>query len=272
MVEKRINPMGYIFLTLLAVTMIYPFLWIILSSLKSTDEIYTSAFSLPAQLRFYNYSSAWREASIGIYFGNSAVITLTALAATLLFSAMGAYVLAGRWKIKFLMIYLTVGIMVPLQAIVIPAFLIIRDTGLINTRTGLILIYTASGISFGVFVLSGFFKTIPGEIEEAAIIDGSGYMRTFFTVILPMAKPGLASVGILLFLQYWNEYLFASIIIAKQELKTLTQGIMALRGPYTTDYGMLTAGLAMAIIPLILFYTVMQKQVVEGITAGAVKG
>jgi raffinose/stachyose/melibiose transport system permease protein len=185
---------------------------------------------------------------------------------------MAAYVLARKWKNPLLLAYFTLGIMIPLQAIVIPSFLIIRNIGLINTRTGLILVYTVSGLSFGIFVLTGFLRTLPCEIEEAALIDGSGFSQTFFRIILPMAKPAMASVGILSFLQYWNEYLFASVLIAKQEYKTLTQGIMALRGPYTTDYGMLTAGLALAIIPLIIVYILLQKQVIEGMTAGAVKG
>jgi len=261
-----------LFLALLAVTMIYPFFWVILSSLKTTDEIFTSAFSLPRTLRFVNYYNAWVEASIGSCFGNSVVVSTIALAATLLFSSMAAYVLARKWKNRLLFGYFTLGIMIPLQAIVIPSFLIIRNLGLINTRTGLILVYTVSGLSFGIFVLAGFFRTIPGEMEEAAVIDGSGFTTTFFRIILPMAKPAMASVGILSFLQYWNEYLFASVLIAKQQYKTLTQGIMALRGPYTTDYGMLTAGLALAIIPLIVVYVLLQKQVIEGMTAGAVKG
>ncbi|MBF9016903.1 MULTISPECIES: carbohydrate ABC transporter permease [unclassified Oceanispirochaeta] len=262
----------HVFLTLLAITMIYPFFWVIISSLKTTDEIFTSAFSLPTSLRFNNYYNAWIKASIGTCFRNSVIVSVIALALTLLFASMAAYVLARKWKNRLLFTYFTLGIMVPLQAIVIPSFIIIRNLGLINTRAGLILIYAVSGISFGIFVLTGFFKTIPVEMEEAAVIDGCGSGTTFFRIILPMAKPALATVGILSFLQYWNEYLFASVLIAKAEYKTLTQGIMALRGPYTTDYGMLTAGLALAIVPLMVAYVILQKQVIEGMTAGAVKG
>lgn len=266
------SPLVKTALSVLAVLMVYPFFWVILSSFKSTDEIYTSAFSLPERFLFINYYNAWVEADIGICFGNSVLVSALSLGATLLFASMAAYVLARKWKNPLLLAYFTLGIMIPLQAIVIPSFLIIRNIALINTRTGLILVYTVSGLSFGIFVLTGFLRTLPCEIEEAALIDGSGFTQTFFRIILPMAKPAMASVGILSFLQYWNEYLFASVLIAKQEYKTLTQGIMALRGPYTTDYGMLTAGLALAIIPLIIVYILLQKQVIEGMTAGAVKG
>ncbi len=262
----------WLFLSLLSVTMVFPFYWVLLSSIKTTDEIYTSAFSFPGHFRFENYINAWTQASIGTCFGNSLIVSAAALTVTLLFASMAAYVLSRKWKSPLLFSYFSLGIMIPLQAIVIPSFLIIRDLGLINSRMGLVLVYVVSGISFGIFVLSGFFRTIPGELEEAATIDGSGFTGTFFRIILPMAKPAMASVGILLFLQYWNEYLFASVLIAKQQYKTLTQGIMALRGPYTTDYGMLTAGLALAILPLIAAYILLQKQVIEGMTAGAVKG
>lgn len=266
------NSLTLLFFTILAVVMIYPFIWVILSSLKTTDEIFTSAFSLPTKLQFINYYNAWFEASIGSNFRNSVIISGISLIATLFITSMAAYILARKWNNQFLFTYFTLGIMIPLQAIVIPSFIIIKNLGLINSHLGLILVYTVSGISFGTFVLTGFFKTIPIEIEEAATIDGCHSSTTFFRIILPMAKPALATVGILSFLQYWNEFLFASVLISKTSYKTLTQGIMALRGPYTTDFGMLTAGLAMAIIPLMVVYILLQKQVIEGMTAGAVKG
>ncbi len=272
MKTNKTSPFIWLLFTILAVIMAYPFIWVILSSLKTTDEIFTSAFSLPKKLQFINYYNAWFEASISTNFRNSAVVSSISLTMTLLFSSMAAYVLARKWKNQFLFIYFTLGIMIPLQAIVIPSFIIIKNIGLLNSHLGLILVYTVSGISFGIFVLTGFFKTIPYEMEEAAMIDGCSPSGTFFIIILPMAKPAMATVGILSFLQYWNEYLFASVLISKTSYKTLTQGIMALRGPYTTDYGMLTAGLALAIIPLMVVYILLQKQVIEGMTAGAVKG
>ena len=262
----------FIILAIMAVTTIYPLLWLIISSFKNNIEIYTSAFSLPKKIAFENYFNAWQRARIGIYMGNSILVTLFSLIITLLLSSMTAYVLARIWKSSVLLIYFTLGIMVPLQAIVIPVFILLKTAGFLNTRYGLIIAYSISGLSLGIFILTGFMKSIPKELEESAIMEGCGYSQIFTKIILPLSRAPLSAVGILSFLQYWNEYLFASVLISKTEFKTLTQGLMLLRGQYTTDLGVLTAGLVIAVLPLIITYIILQEQIQEGVTAGAIKG
>lgn len=262
----------YLAMALFALSSLSPFLWILLSSLKTNSEIYGKPFGLPSVYVFENYITAWNNANIGVNLFNSLLVSFSAVAIVILFGSMAAYILARVKSSMFLYTYFTLGIMVPVHTILIPTFILMKDFGLNNTREGLIILYAVSNLSLAIFILVGFMKSIPVEIEEAAIMDGCSMPQVFFKVIFPLSMPGLATIGILTFLNCWNEYLFAYVLISNDKLKTVTQGIYALQGAYNTNYGPLCAGLTLAIIPVMIIYVIFSEQVIAGMTAGAVKG
>jgi len=262
----------YIAVIMFAVTALIPFLWVLISSLKENSEIYGSPFSLPHKLMLENYTTAWTTAKVGNYLLNSIVVSFSSVLAVVLIGSMAAYIISRVRPSFKLYTYFTLGIMIPVHTILIPTFIMIKNFGLKDTRPGLILIYIVGNLSLTIFILSGFFKTVPREIEEAAYIDGSSPARTFFSIIFPISKPGIATVCTLTFLNCWNEYLFSYIIISSADLKTITQGIFSLQGTYNTNYGPLCAGLIISIVPAVILYILFQEQVIKGMTAGAVKG
>ncbi|MBP1976647.1 carbohydrate ABC transporter permease [Cohnella thailandensis] len=270
--KRTLQSLKYVLLALYSVTTIFPFLWVFLSSFKTNSEIYSSPFALPKTWQFENYSKAWTSGNIGTNFFNSFYITIVSVALILLFGAMASYILARVYPSLALYTFFGLGIMIPGQTILIPTFSILKELHLVNNHTGLILMYVVSSLSLTIFVLVSFMKTLPKELEEAAIVDGAGRYRTFFSIILPLSTPGLATVGILAVLSVWNEYLFAYVLISDPVLKTLTQGIYGMKGEYMTDYGPMTAGLAITMIPVVILYIIFQNKVVAGMTAGAVKG
>lgn len=262
----------YIILYSFGVICLYPFIWVFISSFKDNDEIYSRPFMLPQKWEFINYLEVWVSADIGINFFNSMFIATISVAIVVLISAMVAYVIARVYTSKLLYIFFTLGIMLPTHTMLIPTFNIIKKMGLINSMAGLILVYVGGHISLCVFILVAFIKTLPIELEESAFLDGCSRYRTFFTIILPLSKPGIATVSTLSFLFFWNEYLFSLVIISSPKLKTLTQAIADLKGVYFTEYGLLCAGLMISIIPVLIMYILFQEQVIKGMTAGAVKG
>lgn len=255
-----------------AVLSLFPFLWVILNSFKSNKEIFASPFSLPASFGFHNYLEAWSTAKIGNYFLNSMVISFSAVFIMCVLAAMSSYYIARVTKSNKLYGYFMLGIMIPIHAMLIPTFIMLRQVNLLNTRLGLTIVYCAVNLALSVFILVGFMKGIPKEIEEAADIDGANIYQTFWSLILPISKPGIATIATLSFLNTWNDFLYAQVLISNPVLKTLTQGIQNLKGQYSTDYGLMSAGLVITIIPVTVIYILFQEQVVKGMTAGAVKG
>jgi raffinose/stachyose/melibiose transport system permease protein len=262
----------YVVLSAFAVLALYPFIWVLISSLKMDPEIFGSPFSLPSTYQFGNFYTAWVVAKIGDYFGNSVFYTVVSVFFILLFSSMIAYVITRVEQFNFLHRYFTLGIMIPVHAVLIPTFVLLKTFSMYNTRIGFICILIASNLSLSVFILSGYMKSIPKELDEAALIDGCGFAKTFIIIILPISKPGLATVGTLTLLNCWNEYLYAYIMLANAAIKTITQGVFSMQGQYVTNYAYMCAGLAIAIVPVMLFYVIFQEQVMEGIMAGAIKG
>ena len=255
-----------------AVTTVIPFLWILMSSFKTNSEIYDRPFSLPTTWAFDNYVTAWNAAKIDADLVNSLIVATAAVIIVLVVSSMASYILAPCQPNPWLYTYFSLGIMIPIHTILIPTFMLMKSLTLYNNLWGLSILYTASNLSLAIFILVGFMKSIPKEIEEAAVMDGCSMTRIFFQIIFPLSRPGLATIGILTFLNCWNEYLFAYVLISRNEIKTITQGIYALQGAYNTNYGPLTAGLAIAIVPVMIIYVLFQEQVIKGLTAGAVKG
>ena len=262
----------HLLMILYGLTTLAPFLWILLSSFKENNEIYLSPFALPESLLVSNYVTAWKTAHIGLYLLNSAFISTMAVLIVIVVASMASYILARVLPNQLLYSYFTLGIMIPTTTILIPTFILMRSLSLYNSQIGLIILYAVSNLSLAIFILVGFMKSIPKEMEEAAELEGCSLSRTFFQIIFPLCKPGIATIATLAFLNCWNEYLFAYVFISNSQLKTITQGIFALKGTYNTNYGLLSAGLVMEIIPVVIAYIFFQEQVVAGMTAGAVKG
>lgn len=233
-------------------------------------------WSLPeTPLLWLNFSYVWSKYHFGTYFINSIVVTLGSTLLSLLLAATTAYILA-RYVFKgsnVLYVLYIASMMVPFNLALIPLFFLINDLHLINTWTGLILVYAASALPFGIFVLVGFYKSLPKELAEAASIDGCSDFGTFFRIMLPLSQPGLITVGIMTVLTTWNEYIVGTILTNDPEKYTLPIGIAVMQAEmqYRTEWGPLFAALLITIVPVLIMYIFFQKQIASGITAGAVK-
>lgn len=263
-------------LLLYSVIVVYPMLWLVFASLKSSREIFSAPWSLPVSPQFENYRKAWVEAGIGTYFMNSVLVTAVSMFFILLIGSMAAYALArfvfpGRAVIHSTFMS---GMMFPVFLGIVPLFLLLGNLGMLDNYFGLITIYVAYSLSFTIFVLTGFFKTLPHELAEAGLIDGCSHFAVFRRIMLPLAKPGLVAAGIFNFFGIWNEYPLALVIISSDELRTLPLGIanLLMVQHYETNWGALFAGLVIVMAPTLLIYLLFQRQITEGLTAGALKG
>lgn len=264
-----------------ALWLVFPMLWVAYSSLKPDAEIFNHTFALPAlgHLQFVNYTRAWREAHFGAYVFNSILVTVVSVTLIVYLGAMAAYALARFYhplgKLLF-WIFLS-GLMLPAQLAVVPLFFEMRGLGLLNSRLGLILVYTANGLPFAIFVLSGFFRSLPRALYEAAVIDGCGEFGAFARVMLPLARPGLVTVAIFQFIAVWKEYFFAFMLLGGDvsgRARTLPLGLanLSITAEFRTDYGMLFAGIVLVTVPILVVYLLLQRQIVKGVAAGALKG
>ncbi|GAA0133652.1 carbohydrate ABC transporter permease [Paenibacillus sp. YSY-4.3] len=265
---------AYTFLSLLAIMNIVPLFWMVVNSFKKEQEYAANPFSFPTDLQFSNYAQAWKVANMDVYFFNSILVTVVSLVVTVFLGALAAYFLS-RFKFKLRGLTYSIfllGMLVPIHATLIPIFLIMQKLHLIDTYLSLILPYTAFHLSLTVFILEGFMRGFPKDMEESGVMDGAGIYRIFWSIILPITRPALATVIILNFIYNWNEYLFALVLITSSEFKTLPLGLANFVGIETASLTLQMAALTIALIPIIIFYLLLQKQLVNGMTAGAVKG
>lgn len=273
--DKVVAGVSHTMLAIWSLLVLIPLGWTLMSSFKTTSEIFASPFSLPADWKFENYVNAWNTAGIGTYFFNTVIVVGFALVIVMVLGAMCAYVLArfvfpGYRAVYYLML---AGLTFPIFLAIVPLFFILQNIGLLNTLPGLIIVYVAFALPFTVFFLFSFFKALPHEIAEAAQIDGAGEWRTFFQVMLPMAKPGMASVAIFNFLGLWNQYLIPVAINTKQENYVLSQGIARYAGQmgYSVDFGALFAAAIIVIVPVLVMYIIFQRQLQGSVSAGTMK-
>ncbi|WP_248927281.1 carbohydrate ABC transporter permease [Paenibacillus hamazuiensis] len=262
------------FLAVLCLANIIPILWMIVSSFKSEEEFSVNPVGWPKLWDFSNYPKAWKVAHLGTYFWNSLLVTAAAIVLTVLLGALCSYFIARfefRWS-KWVYGLFIVGMTIPIHATLVPIFSLMKKLGLLNTQLSLVLPYTAFHLSITIFILVGFMKSFPKDIEESAIIDGGGAYRIFWSIVLPMTRPALATVVIINFIYNWNEFLFALVLISKNGLKTLPLGLANFAGTETKFQTMQMAALTMALAPVLIFYMLLEKQLVQGMTAGAVKG
>jgi len=261
-------------LSIFALTTLFPFYWVILSSFKSMGDIYGKPLKWAPinEFEFDNYSKAWYGAFIGNSLVNSIVYTVCAVAIILVTTSMASYVIARSKYGKILYKYFAFGIMVPLHTVIIPLNILYKYLGLVNKPLGLILAFVVSNISFCIFIIAAFMRMLPKEIEEAAIIDGCGKVKMFVEIVIPICRSALATAGTLAFINCWNDLLLSMTIISKPTLNTLNYSIYNLKGQFVTDYGIISAGVVILIIPVMTAYILFQEQIIKGMVSGAVKG
>ncbi|MEU1625930.1 carbohydrate ABC transporter permease [Streptomyces sp. NPDC020096] len=274
-----LNVFSHGFLALWAVMIVLPLAWIVLSSFKTDAQIGGSAWTWPSHWSFEVFARAW-DKGIGGFFLNTVVVLAFSVTLTMLFGSMAAYVLA-RYEFpgnRFLYYLFVAGAMFPVYLALVPLFFMVRNLGMLNTYQGLILVYVAYSLPFTVFFLHSFFRTLPTAVQEAAMIDGCSHTRAFFQVMLPIAKPGLLSVGIFNVLGQWNQYILPLTLMQKQsgadrDHSMLTQGLvnLALQQGYAGDMPALFAGMTIAMLPVLVVYLSFQRQVQAGLTAGTLK-
>jgi ABC-type glycerol-3-phosphate transport system permease component len=261
--------------------LVFPMIWVAYSSLKGDDAIFRDAFALPSasHLQTGNYARAWSSAHFGEYFINSAVVTGASVLLIVSLGAMAAYALArfshplGRVVFGLMV----AGLTIPAQLSIVPLFFELRSLDLLNSRTGLILVYTANGLPFAIFILAGFFRALPRSLYEAAVVDGCGEFSAFWKVLLPLARPGLITVAIFQFIGVWKEYFYAFMLVSGDTAgtaRTVPLGLanLSIAAEYRTEYGMLFAGIVLVTLPILIVYVLLQRQIVRGIAAGALKG
>lgn len=273
--DRIVGAVSHTMLTIWSLIVILPLAWTIMTSFKTTTEIFASPFALPKAWNFDNYAKAWTTAGIGSYFLNSVIVVGCALIIVMTLGAMCAYVLArfafpGSRAIYYLML---AGLTFPIFLAIVPLFFILKNVGLLNTLPGLIITYVAFALPFTVFFLFSFFKALPNEIGEAAALDGAGEWRTFFQVMLPMAKPGLSSVLIFNFLGLWNQFLIPVALNTNTKNYVLSQGLAAFasQAGYAVDFGALFAAVVITVIPVLIIYVIFQRQLQGSVTQGTSK-
>ena len=258
-----------------AVLAIYPIFWLIIQSFKTTQEYLTnSKLAFPKIWFTGNYPYTWRMGKFGILFINSLFYSLVSVVSVVVLSLMASFAFA---KIKFKVTPLLhglfiIGILLTLQSILVPLFLMANSTGLYNSRPGVLIPYIGLGLPMGVYLGTEFIKSIPGELIESARIDGAEYMRTFTMIIFPMCTPVAVTLAIITFTSCWNEFVLINILTATDSIKSLPVGIARFSGALGSDYGKQFAALVMGLIPVLVFYTIFRKQITKGVVAGAVKG
>lgn len=262
-------------LSVLFVTQIYPLVWLLSYSLKTNEEILDgSFFSLPRVAQWGNYKDAYEAGNYLLYLFNSFYVTVVTVAVVLLLGAMSAYAITRfRWRYGgVVMTLFLLGIMIPLQATLLPLMIMFKQIDILNTHLAIILPYVTFSIPVAVFILSGFMSSIPAEIEESAIMDGAGVYRTFASIIVPISVPPVMTVVILTFISIWNEYILAATFISSEKLKTLPFGVNSFVSQYAVNYGAIGALLVLGALPVMVVYFALAERITKGMVAGAVKG
>lgn len=257
---------------LIALSCLYPMLFALNNSFKTNKGYILDRFGLTTDPTFANYVQAWTRSNLDSYFLNSVIVTLGAVLCLIVSASLAGFALAVlRFPArKLVFIVILASLMIPVQVVLVPFYKTIIGIGLLNTRAGLILSYTAFFLPFSVYLMTAFYAGLPRELTEAARIDGARFWQVWWYVMLPMGTPALITLGILNTLYCWNDVLISLLVL--QDKRTLMVGIAALRGEYTTNVPLLTAGIVLAAAPIVLIYIVFQRRIVTGIAAGAVKG
>lgn len=277
----------YLFLWILAIIIIVPVAWVFVASIKENSEFYGSPWALPKGLHFQNFADAWQTADMGSYVLNSVFVTALGIFLLIIIALPAAYVLA-RFKFKSSKLWnvlFMAGLFINVNYIVVPIFLMLNNGDaklrqwfgapfFLNNLFILALVYASTALPFTIYLLSGYFKSLAKDYEEAAYVDGAGYWRTMIQIIMPMAKPSIVTVILFNFLSFWNEYIISMTLLTKPELKTLPVGLMNLMAAQKSavQYGQMYAGLVIVMLPTLILYICVQKKLTQGMTLGGLKG
>jgi N-acetylglucosamine transport system permease protein len=270
------NGVIYLLLSLWIAFSIFSFIWIIMTSIKSNKELYAGVWSLPGKLHWENYVKAWNVVNLKRYFLNSVLVTFASIFVLTFLCTPAAYVLS-RFRFKgslFLNNLFIAGMGIPYQLLLIPLYKLIFDLHLQNSLFGLGLVYIALSIPFTTYLLSGFLRTLPSDLEDGAMVDGCNEFQTFWRIMFPLAQPGIVTAAIFNFIFLWNEYMLALIFIVKSQRRTISLGLYSIQSAmlWTADWVGLFAAVVIVMLPTVLLYVLLSERVMAGITLGAVKG
>ena len=257
-----------------AFLVLLPVFFLFNSSLRESNEFARTPFALARNPFWENYRRVWSEGEFGSYFFNSLIITGGSLALILLIS-LGAGFVLGRYSFRgnnLVFGFILTGMLIPAKLAILPLFIQLKWMNLLDSRIGLILVYTSAALPAAIFIMSGFFKSLPSDLDNAARVDGASEFTMLRKVMVPLVRPGMAIVGIYSAIPIWNDFFLPLVFLQSPEKKTLMQGLTVFFGQYASQWGVLFAGLCLAALPLIVLYLVLSEQFIKGLTAGAVKG
>ncbi len=263
----------YIFLVIYVVIIVTPFFMIFNNSFKTLREIFLKPFSLPEKFILTNYLQAWEKANLLTAYMNSFFISLVSVFGILVISSMLAY-LISRYRFPFrraLYLFIIIGLALPARLAVIPIYVILNNLNLLDTRTGLILVYMATGISFATFLMKRFMDEIPMEIQESAVIDGATPWMIFRKIALPLTRPAMIVVGLVNFVGIWNDFFFPLIIINSRSKETVPLAISVFFGEYSNAWHLISAALSLSVLPIMIIFFLLSKYFIAGMTEGAIK-
>lgn len=272
--SKLVKALIYIFLVFMAILYLAPLFWVFLVSFKTNKEIFTNPFGMPESFNLENFTFAWTAGRLGTATLNSFIVCTVTLVLSLIIGSMAAFAI-GRLRWKFsnaALTYFLIGMMIPVHCVMIPLFTRFAKIGLSNTLTGLVLPYLTFSLPLTIYIMTGFFRSMPNELIESACIDGATVGQIFIMIALPVCKTGLFVTGLMSFVNNWNELLLAMVFISDDNKKTLPVALSKFVGPYNTNYSQMFAAIIIAVIPTIIVYCAFSNQIVDGLTAGAVKG
>lgn len=254
---------------------LYPILWMVMMSLKTAPEVHTNLFGLPQEWVWNNYIHVLSTTRVPLYIFNSAWISTLTVLGVLSLSLPAGFAF-GQLKFKgsfVLFMLLLAGIMIPGQTTILPLFLLMKQLSLLDTPWAMILPYVASGLPFAIFLLRGFFRSLPSELADAAVVDGASLYQVFWYIMMPLTRPAVSTLVIFYFMWTWNEFLWAMLVMNREAFKTITVGIYtSYQNQYMFNWPLMTTGLVIVSLPVIIIYLIFQRQFIEGLTAGALKG
>lgn len=275
--RRRLTPLEIMLLGALVLNMLLvliPLLLGFISSFKTTREIFASPFAPPSGINLDNYAKVFASGRFDVYFRNSVLVTAGSLALILVLGAMAGYAI-GRYRFRWnnaVYVFFLAGLIFPAKLALVPLFIQLRDMGLLNSHFGLILVYAAGAIPAAVFIMTGFFRALPADLDSAARIDGASEWQVFWRVMLPLVRPQLSIVAIYTAIPIWNDFLLPLVFLKSSGLRTVPQGLSVFFGEFSIDWGPLFAGLTIAALPVVILYLILSEQFIKGLTAGAVKG
>ena len=272
--QKAARVFSYLFMALCVLVALFPIVWVVLSSFKTNREILSNGLQLPSTFSFSGYKQALEMAPILKFFVNSLIVSFASTALNVFILAMAGYVFAKKkFRFKSLIFgILSLSMVIPSTALMSPVYTVITKLHLYDTKMALILVYTALNMPISLMILRSAFAAIPTELEEAAYIDGAGFFRTFWQVMMPCAKGGLASAAVLAFLGSWNEFTFALLLTSSTSTRTLPLSLSYFTSQFSFNYTAMFAAITIAVLPSIIVFSIFQEQVCSSLTAGSVKG